>query len=250
MAVIRVEKTQNYSVMSNYHFKEKSMSLKSMGLLSLMLSLPDGWEYSVEGLSKLCADGETAIETALSELKTFGFVSVKKLMPNETKSGRIEYIYTIYEQPHKDLLLDTTPSVQHSHKTLLSLTTNKKDPPKTTKSKSKKTHDIINSIMKSDMLTNLSIDIHTLLRNWLEELYEIGKGISKNSFELNIQYLQENIRKDCWEDAIKKCTLHGWRSFEYYKPESTKTQLKTNQESQQNRETIKKQMQENKNNFI
>ena len=252
MSVIRVEKTQNYSVMSNYHFKEKSMSLKAMGLLSLMLSLPNDWDYSVEGLTKLCADGETAIDSALTELKNFGHLKVKKLMPNETKSGRIEYEYTVFEEPHKEALLDTTPT-QHTHKTLLSLT----NPPEATKpknnqtkSKKKKNEDIINAIMKSDKLKDFNNTLKDLFKKWLEELYDVGKGISKNSFELNIQYLKDNIKIENWEDAVKKCTLHAWRSLEYYKPESLTTQLKTNKESQQNRESIKKQMQENKNNFI
>ena len=50
LSVIRVEKTKNYTVMGNYHFKEKKMSLKSKGLLSLMLSLPNNWDYSIAGL--------------------------------------------------------------------------------------------------------------------------------------------------------------------------------------------------------
>ena len=54
MSVIRVEKTKNYTVMSNYHFKEKNMSLKAKGLLSLMLSLPDNWDYSIAGLVAIC----------------------------------------------------------------------------------------------------------------------------------------------------------------------------------------------------
>ena len=92
MPVIRVNKTKDYTVMSNYHFKEKDMSLKAKGLLSLMLSLPDNWGYSVEGLVNICKENETSINTALKELKLFGYLSVTKLMPNQTENGRIEYI--------------------------------------------------------------------------------------------------------------------------------------------------------------
>lgn len=71
MSVIRVEKTKNYTVMSNYHFKEKEMSLKAKGLLSLMLSLPDNWDYTIAGLVTICKENESAIKSALDELKIF-----------------------------------------------------------------------------------------------------------------------------------------------------------------------------------
>lgn len=99
MAVIRVNKTADYTVISNTHFREKEMSLKAKGLLSLMLSLPDNWDYSIAGLVAICKENESAVKTTLSELKSLGYLVVKKKMPNETESGRIEYEYNIYEQP-------------------------------------------------------------------------------------------------------------------------------------------------------
>ncbi len=99
MAVIRINKTADYTVMSNAHFKEKEMSLKAKGLLSLMLSLPDSWDYSIAGLVAICKENETAVKSTLNELKKFGYLVVTKKMPNETDSGRYEYEYNIYEQP-------------------------------------------------------------------------------------------------------------------------------------------------------
>ena len=99
MSVIRINKTSNYTVISNYHFKEKEMSLKAKGLLSLMLSLPCDWNYTIDGLVSLCKENETAIISTLKELKEFGYLKVDKLMPNQTKSGKIEYVYNIFEQP-------------------------------------------------------------------------------------------------------------------------------------------------------
>ena len=98
MAIIRINKTKNYVVMSNYHFKEKEMSLKAKGLLSEMLSLPENWNYSIEGLVAINKENESSIKTALEELKQFGYLKITKLMPNETKSGRIEYVYDIFEK--------------------------------------------------------------------------------------------------------------------------------------------------------
>lgn len=99
MAIFRVEKTNNYTIMSNYHFREKDMSLKAKGLLSLMLSLPEQWDYSIIGLVKICKENETSIKSALEELKEFGYLEVIKYFPNQTESGRIEYEYIVYEQP-------------------------------------------------------------------------------------------------------------------------------------------------------
>lgn len=102
MAKFKVKKTKEYTIMSNYHLKEKEMSLKAKGLLSVMLSLPEDWDYSIAGLVSICKENESAIKGALSELKDFGYLEVVKLMPNESSNGRIDYIYNIYEKPKQE----------------------------------------------------------------------------------------------------------------------------------------------------
>lgn len=99
MATIRVNKTKNYTVMSNNHLRDTNLSLKAKGLLSIMLSLSDDWAYSIEGLVEICKESTTSIKAALNELKENGYLVITKLMPGETKSGRIEYEYNIYENP-------------------------------------------------------------------------------------------------------------------------------------------------------
>ena len=99
MSVIRVNKSRDYTVMSNYHFRDKNLSLKAKGLLSQMLSLPEGWDYTIAGLAAINKENETAIKSALGELKEHGYLIVTKKLPHETDSGRIEYVYDIYEQP-------------------------------------------------------------------------------------------------------------------------------------------------------
>lgn len=101
MPVFRINKTKNYTVMSNEHLKNKKLSLKAKGLLSVMLSLPDEWDYSINGLVKICKENETSIKNTLDELKKFNYLVVNKLLPNQTESGRIEYEYIIYEKPKK-----------------------------------------------------------------------------------------------------------------------------------------------------
>ena len=92
-----MNKTKNYTVMSNEHLKDKRLSLKAKGLLSVMLSLPDAWDYSISGLVAICKESETAVKSTLTELKSCGYLVVTKKMPDETESGRIEYIYDIFE---------------------------------------------------------------------------------------------------------------------------------------------------------
>ena len=99
MAYFRVNKSKNYTVMSNHHLRDKNLSLRAIGLLSKMLSLPDNWDYSIKGLAAICKDKEPTVRGALSELKEQGYVVVTKLMPGTTSSGRIEYVYDIYESP-------------------------------------------------------------------------------------------------------------------------------------------------------
>lgn len=101
-SVCRVNKNANYTVMSNYHLRSMNLSLKAIGLLSKVLSLPEEWDYSISGLTSICKEKETAIKAALDELKHWGYLKVTKLMPNETTSGRIEYVYDFYEYSEKD----------------------------------------------------------------------------------------------------------------------------------------------------
>ena len=99
MTVFRVHKTANYTVMSNHHLRDKALSLKAKGMLSVILSLPDDWNYSIAGLAAICKEGTTAVKSAIGELSGAGYVVVTKLYPGQTKSGRIEYVYDIHEKP-------------------------------------------------------------------------------------------------------------------------------------------------------
>ena len=74
MAVFRVEKTKDFTVMSNHHLRNVSLSLKAKGLLSLMLSLPDNWDYTTKGLAHICKDGVDSISSAIKELESKGIL--------------------------------------------------------------------------------------------------------------------------------------------------------------------------------
>ena len=102
MTVMRTFKNKNYTVMSNTHLRDKNLSLKAKGLLSVMLSLPDNWNYSIAGLVAICKENETAIKSALNELKINGYLIVNKLKPSKATKGKIGYEYLIFETPDKE----------------------------------------------------------------------------------------------------------------------------------------------------
>lgn len=97
MSVFRINKTNNFTVMSNRHFKEKKMSLKAKGLLSLMLSLPDDWDYSIAGLATLSKDGKDSVMSALAELEKFGYLTRTRLTNDKGQFAGVEY--NIFENP-------------------------------------------------------------------------------------------------------------------------------------------------------
>lgn len=80
MAVCRIEKTRDYTVMANHHLRNKELSLKAKGLLSLMLSLPEDWDYTVKGLAYICKDGIDSINGTIKELEEQGYDSYGNLV--------------------------------------------------------------------------------------------------------------------------------------------------------------------------
>ena len=104
MPVFRIERTRGYTVMSNHHLKNPLLTLKAKGLLSMMLSFPDEWNYSERGLAAICKEGVDAIHSAIKELEKAGYMERHQL---RGQGGRIvDTEYVIYETPHKP---DTAP---------------------------------------------------------------------------------------------------------------------------------------------
>ena len=101
MAVFRVERTQNYTVMSNYHLRDKSISLKAKGLLSLMLSLPETWDYTLAGLARISLEGKDAIRAAVVELEKAGYIHRSQTTDKAGKFGSNEYIIREYPVSHE-----------------------------------------------------------------------------------------------------------------------------------------------------
>ena len=96
MSVFRVEKNKNYTVMANYHLRDKELSFKAKGLLSYMLSLPEDWDYSLNGLASVSKEGIKAIKNIVAELKERGYLKIMKL---RGENGQYQYDYLIREIP-------------------------------------------------------------------------------------------------------------------------------------------------------
>lgn len=100
MGVIRVEHNENYTTMANYHLRDPRLSLRAIGLMSKMLSLPDDWDYTVKGLAAICIEGREAVRKALMELEACGY-----LIREQGRGAGGSFAgndYTLYEQPHAE----------------------------------------------------------------------------------------------------------------------------------------------------
>ena len=100
--VCEIHKFNGYAVLSNCFVRSTNLSWGAIGLLARVMDFPHEWNFSKAGLIAICPDGETAIDTALSELKEWGYLEIKMLMPNESDTGRIQPLYSFYEYSAKD----------------------------------------------------------------------------------------------------------------------------------------------------
>lgn len=243
MSIFRVEKNKNYTTMANYHLREKDMSLKAIGLLSKILSLPDNWDYSISGLVAICKENETAIKSTLKELQLFGYLEINKKMPNETESGRIEYEYVIYEKPKKqegkkqeveNLPLEILEVENQRQLNTNRLNTNNKElldnklsnnanffnideelkEKKKQKAKEKKVKD---NILINQMLDNFTTNEE--VKDCLKEYLKIRrkKGLTPEQWKI----ILDDLRKECKTnknyaiEKIKKATAGGWMQIVY-----------------------------------
>ena len=108
MAVFRVEKNQNYTVMSNHHLRNPDLSLKAKGLLSQMLSLPEEWDYTLKGLSQINREGIDAIREAVRELERAGYVTRTRVRNEKGQLGAADYVIHEFPMPPNPILENPT----------------------------------------------------------------------------------------------------------------------------------------------
>lgn len=177
MSVMRVHKTANFTVMSNYHFKERNMSLKAKGLLSLMLSLPDDWDYSVAGLTTLSKDGKDGVMTALAELEKFGYLTRTRLVNDKGQFDGIEY--NIYESPGEKPIAEKP----------ISANSNAEKPPQSITNVSNTNKSITDNYIYREQALNSVKDLE--LRNLYQEYIEMRDEINAPLNEKGIYRLIE-----------------------------------------------------------
>lgn len=213
MPVIRVNKTKDYTVMANYHFRDKNLSLKAKGLLSMMLSLPDGWGYSVEGLVKLSADGRASVMAALNELEKFNYLKRSRARDLSGKLG--EAVYDIFEQPKSDFPTLEKPTLEKptlENRTLLNtnklntkvLNTNNK---KVSKAQSKPVENFDSIIQKSTESTEL----REALVEFVKFRKLIKKPMTNKALELIISKINRLGSSDREKvEIINQSIERGW----------------------------------------
>lgn len=188
MSIFRVHKSNNFTVMSNTHFKEKKMSLKAKGLLSLMLSLPDDWNYSVSGLVTLSKDGKDSVMSALGELESFGYLERVRTINDKGQFSGIEY--NIFETPQQEKPITEK---QHTDKPILD-NTNAEKPPllNTNKLNTDFNKDIKELKTKGneeflDLLNDIqSLELRKLYNEYIEMRKSINKPITKRGLKMLI----------------------------------------------------------------
>lgn len=231
MAVFKVHKHTNYTVMSNAHLKDRNLSLKAKGLLSLMLSLPEDWDYSINGLVAICnKEKEHAVKSTLKELKDNGYVEIKKYHID----GRYQYEYNVYEEPKNQIqeqklqevenqALEIQPVENHPlNKYTNKLNTNKlntnnviRAKPVITK-KSNKGKDRVSKLF--ELASGFSIDrsdaVRIVLKDFINNSLQLNKTLTVISFENQLNMLK-NFNDNHIVDIVKKTITRGWINVEY-----------------------------------
>lgn len=231
MAVFKIHKDDNYTVMSNTHLKDSRLSLKAKGLLSVMLSLPENWDYSINGLVAICnQEKEHAVRSALTELKECGYVEIKKFHIN----GRYQYEYNVYEVPNKSIQEQELQDVEnqdvefqalenhHLYKYTNKLNTNKLNTKcnNTQKSllpkKSSSSKDRIKTLF--DMASSFNFGrtdaIRIVLNDFINNSIQLKKTLTVLSFQNQLDMLK-NFSDDEIIDIVKKTITRGWINVEY-----------------------------------
>lgn len=227
MAVFRVHKNANYTVMSNNHFKEKGMTLKAKGLLSLMLSLPEDWDYSAAGLVTLSKDGKDGVTAALKELERFGYL--KRTQAIDESGKFCGYNYEIFEAPQPATEKPSTdaPTAENpfaenpSTENPPQLSTNKSIPKKSsidksnTKKKERKSAGGGSFDALLDKYSNGDENVRKLLGEWLKVRKAKRAALTDYAIELNLKKLDSLAAESglSIDKYLEEVIYRGWQAF-------------------------------------
>ena len=206
MAVFRIEKTRDYTVMSNHHLRNTNLSLKAKGLLSLMLSLPEDWDYTMKGLARICKDGIDSISGGIRELEAHGYLIRERIRNENGQLGSIEY--TILEQPKPPEPKQETPIRENPIQAVPTLDTPMQGDPAQLNTKGSS-----NQISKKDLSsTEISNPIQSSPqtpvganrtgRDWMRERESYRKLILEN-IEYDILVQNEHMDRDRLDELVE-----------------------------------------------
>lgn len=233
MAVIRIAKTDNYTVMSNHHLRNKEMSLKAKGLMSLMLSLPPSWDYSIGGLVAICKESHTSIRSAIKELEENQYL-IRERKNNE--KGYFVYEYTLYEipQPHTENQYAAKVYTENTH------TENNRQISKEKVSKDELSIDRVSKEKNIDSVLYSSIHDEELLelyKDYIEMRIDIDAPLSAKGLQMLIKRCERlskgNIKVQ--RLLLENSLLNGWKNV--FLPTETELAL-ASQETQEDLKSL------------
>lgn len=204
MAVLRKEKKGNFTVIDNAIFKDRTLSLKAKGLLCQMLSLPDGWEFSVEGLSKLSTDGRSAVASALNELQKAGYFRRENVRSGNRIAG-VEYV--ISEVPNADFLIAENLTAEK-------LMAEKPTQLNTNKSNTKESNTISSSLRSEDIYKGLSENLTEALKAF-EEMRKKIKSPMTDRAKSNLLGRLDRLAGDDEDlkiELLDTAILNNWKN--------------------------------------
>ena len=210
MPVIRVKKNENYTVMSNFHLRDMRLSNKAIGLMCKMLSLPDNWNYTVNGLSAICKDGRDSISSQLKELEATGYLR-RAQSREQGKFGDVEYILTeipITEKPYTENPQESNEGIR------VGGTSNAENPitenPITEKPRQLNTN-ISNKEKKNKSNTKGSPEFAEALAAFAEHRKKLRKPMTDYAKKLLLDKLQKLARTEQEQIAILNQSIeNGW----------------------------------------
>lgn len=222
MAVIRVNNTKGFTVMSNYHFQDKEISLKAKGLLGLMLSLPSNWDYSVNGLVTIVKENKAAVQSALKELEEHKYLKRTRV---QDETGRFDYVYDIYEKPYDKLpwtenqCTDIQCTENRCTENQPQINTNKQNTNKQN-TKELNTNEYKEKNIKKESVNSViaeyteSKELQDALHDFVDMRTKARKPLTVRAMKLSLNELDKLAVDDMTKIAIvNQSIVHSWLTF-------------------------------------
>ena len=212
MAVIRVQKTANYTVMSNHHLRNKELSLKAKGLISLMLSLPPEWDYSVQGLVSICKESHTSVRSALKELEEHNYLIRER---KNSEKGYFVYEYTLYEIPEPYSGIQHTVKMDTDNRHTENRTQLSKEELNIKELSKEELNTGIYIEEYSPILNNIrDIELRNLYVDYIEMRRNIDSPISKRGVEMLITRNERlsNLDVELQKALLEAAIMNEWKN--------------------------------------